>query len=139
MMQELQIGGTILEPKQPEVNMRKFILIAPLLFVSAVAYAESSPGVTYAASETIDRIKPAEKPAVATDPPARTDSDTTTKNTTKKTTKTNTDAADPARTRKTKPEASSRSAKRRDIPSRRPGESDEDTARRLGKQYGITW
>jgi hypothetical protein len=116
--------------------MRKFILIAPLLFISAGAYAVASAGLTFAASEKIEQIRPAEKPAVATEPSARTNSDTTTKSTTK----TNTDTAEPARSRKNaKPSASSHSTKRSPSPSRRTGESDEDTARRLGKQYGITW
>jgi hypothetical protein len=111
--------------------MRKFILIVPLLFVSVAAYA---------ASETIEQIKPAEKPAVATEPPARTNSETTTKDTTKKVSKTNTDTAAPPRTRKAAgPAANPRSARRPVSPSGESLPSNEDEARRMGAKYGITW
>ncbi len=120
--------------------MRKFIVIMPLLLVSAAAYAEPSPGLVFAASETIEQIAPAEKPAVVADPPARTNSDTTTKDTTKKTTKTNSDTAASPRTRKAaSPAPNARSARRRMSPSGNSLPTNEEEARRMGAKYGITW
>ena len=120
--------------------MRKFVLVAPLLFLSAAAYAGSPRNITIAASETIEQITPAAKPAVATEPPARTKSDTTNKDTTRKATKTNSDTAEPARPRKVaKPVASSRSARRRVTPSGDSLPTNEEEARRMGAKYGITW
>ena len=128
MMQELKSAVLASEHQQAEVNMRKFILIVPLLFVSAGAYADRSPNLTFAASETIEQIKPAQQPAVATEPPARTKTSEPTKK------------AEPTRTRRVaKPATNTGSVRRPMSTSRRTYESDEDKARRIGAQYGVTW
>lgn len=110
--------------------MRKFILMLPLLFLSAGAVA--APGLTFAANETIEQIKPAEKPVVNSEPSTRTKARTNTG--------TSTNSDEPARNRKmTRRSANSRSARKPSgIPGRLYG-NEEEEARRLGAKYGVTW
>jgi hypothetical protein len=114
--------------------MRKFILIVPLLFVSAGAYAGSSGSLTLAASETIEQIRPADKPAETTEPPARKKTVEPTKNAEP------TKNVESTRTRKAaRPAANPRSARKSGSISGRGRDTDEEEARRLGSKYGITW